>query len=291
MSSEIQAEQEPVISPPMKRARLFARQPFTSLGKFAFWMFLVGALSGLGGTIALTIGNGAPSRDIVLTMICALICVIVLATRTRWSPLVSTVVGVYNFYLICTEPFVTESLANPKGPNGGYGHFIGDVLIIAISLIGLTASIGMVLQNYRGMSGKHPRWFTVVLCGVLGLAIGASYIGALAQPVSSSASAVLTYTNGVPTVHLTPGNFALSAVTISKGSKLLLVDDTSEQHVLANGIWQQNAPMQQREMGAPLVNSLSLSGNSVAIGPFVTAGTYHILCLLHRGMSLTITVQ
>ena len=193
--------------------------------------------------------------------------------------------------MICTEPFVTESLANPKGPNGGYGHFIGDVLIIAISLITLAASIGMVLQNYAGMSRKHPRWFTLMLCGVSGLAIGASFIGALAQPASATTSAVLTYTNGVPTVHMSPNGFTLSAVTITKGSKLLLVDDTSEQHVLANGTWQQNAPIQAREPGAPFVSNLSMSGNSVAIGPFVTAGTYHILCLIHRGMVLTITVQ
>ncbi len=275
----------------VKKAGLFTRQPATSLSKIAFWTALVGALSGLGGTIALTIGNGSPSRDIVLTTVLGLIGFTALALRTRWSPLVSTVLGLYGFYVICTEPFVTESLANPKGPNGGYGHFIGDVLIIAIALITLTASIGMVLQNYGGMSLKHPRWFTLVLCGVLGLAIGASFIGALAQPVTSSASAVLTYTNGVPTIHMSPSGFTLSAVTITKGSKLLLVDDTSEQHVLANGTWQQNTPMQTREPGAPLVNNLSMSGNSVAIGPFVTAGTYHILCLIHRGMSLTITVQ
>jgi plastocyanin len=90
---------------------------------------------------------------------------------------------------------------------------------------------------------------------------------------------------------MSPGGFGISSATIAKGSKLLLVDDTTEQHVLANGTWQQNTPVQKREPGAPLVSNLSLSGNSVTIGPFATAGTYHILCLLHRGMNLTINVQ
>jgi len=101
----------------------------------------------------------------------------------------------------------------------------------------------------------------------------------------------LTYTNGVPTVHLNPGGFDLTSATIPKGSKLLLIDDTSEQHVLANGTWQGTTPVQKREPGAPLVSRLSLSGNRVTIGPFTTAGTYHILCLIHRGMELTIIIQ
>jgi plastocyanin len=62
-------------------------------------------------------------------------------------------------------------------------------------------------------------------------------------------------------------------------------------HVISNGTWQQNNPIQKRESGAPLVNNLSFTGNSVAIGPFTLAGTYHLLCLVHRGMNLTITVQ
>ncbi len=169
--------------------------------------------------------------------------------------------------------------------------FVGDVLVIAIAILSFVACTGMVLQDYRRGSRKVPRWLPSVVAGVLGLVIGASFIGVLAQPVSSAASTTLTYTNGVPTIHMSPGGFGISSATIAKGSKLLLVDDTTEQHVLANGTWQQNTPVQKREPGAPLVSNLSLSGNSVTIGPFAAAGTYHILCLLHRGMNLTINVQ
>jgi plastocyanin len=33
------------------------------------------------------------------------------------------------------------------------------------------------------------------------------------------------------------------------------------------------------------------SGGSVEIGPFTTAGTYHIYCTVHQGMNLEIIVQ
>src|SRR5258706_1925887 len=274
-----------------KRAHLFVRQPLSTLGKIAFWTFLVGAISGIGDTVALTITNGSPSRDIVITMMCGLVGTILVATGIRWMQVIATLVGGYVLYLVFTEPFVVESLANPKGPNGGFGHFVGDVLVIANTILAFVACIGTVLQDYRRGSRKAPRWLPSVVAGVLGLVIGASFIGVLAQPVSSAASTTLTYTNGVPTIHMSPGGFGISSATIAKGSKLLLVDDTTEQHVLANGTWQQNTPVQKREPGAPLVSNLSLSGNSVTIGPFATAGTYHILCLLHRGMNLTINVQ
>ena len=101
----------------------FARQAPSTLGRIAFWGFLIGGLGGLGGTIALTLSLGAPSRDIVITTICSLAGAAVLATRFRWAPLVATLLGAYLLYLVFTEPFVVESLANPKGPNGGFGHF------------------------------------------------------------------------------------------------------------------------------------------------------------------------
>jgi plastocyanin len=184
-----------------------------------------------------------------------------------------------------------ESLVLPKGPNGGYGHFIGVVLILAISSIALIASTGAALQHYRWFSlspEQHPRWFSSALSLVGGFVVGAAFIGALVQPAAVTA---LTYTNGVPTVHISAGAFDLTSVSIAKGSKLLLIDDTTSLHTLVNGSWQQNTPKPQREAGAPLVNNLSLSGNSVTIGPFTTAGTYHIMCILHKGMNLTITVQ
>ena len=268
---------------------LFSRQPLSPLGKIAFWGYLVATIAGAGGSVTIAITSGAPSYDIIIVTAVLLTTTILVATGIRWMQVLASLLGIYILYLQFAQPFVIEALSNPRGdPHGGYGHFIGNVFLLALTILALIATVGAAVQDYRRGSRKFPRWFTLVLGGVLGLVIGASFIGAIAQP---PAVAVLTYTNGVPTVHLGAGSFNLTSVTIAKGSKLLLVDDTASQHVLANGTWQNGSPEQKREPGAPQVSSLSLSGNSVMIGPFVAAGTYHILCLIHRGMQLTITVQ
>jgi len=286
---QTQTEQERTTGTTTPMTRLFARQPRSPLNKIAFWTFLVGTIASLGGTIAITLTSGAPSRDIVTSLVCSLLCTILIASRVRWMQAIATGIGAYLVYLIVTEPFVVESLTNPKGPHGGIGAFIGEVLIAANVIIAFAASIGITVQNYRGGGRHYPRWFTLVLCTTLGLVIGASFIGILARPVALASG--VTYTNGVPTIHLSAGGFDVSSATIAKGSKLLLIDDTTSQHVLVNGSWQNNTPLLKREAGAPLIKNLSLSGNSVTIGPFAVAGTYHILCLIHHGMNLTVTVQ
>src|SRR5579859_2994474 len=213
---------------------LFSRQPLSVLGKFAFWAFLVGGIAGLGGAIAITIGSGAPSVDIVITTVCGLAGAALVATRFRWGPLLSTLVGGYLLYLVFTEPYVIESLVHPKtDPQGGFGHFAGVVIIIGVSIIGFGASIGAAVQNYRQggrQSRQAPRWLPAALGVVAGMVIGALLIGAVAQESVASGT---TYTNGMPTVHMGAGSFLQSSVTISKGSKLLLVDDVAALHILA----------------------------------------------------------
>ncbi len=267
---------------------LFARQPLSTLGRIAFWAFLVEGLGSLGGAIALTLSNGSPSRDIVITTVCVSLGAVILATRFRWAPLVSTVLGGYNLYLVFTEPYVIESLANPKGPNGGLAHFAGDVLVVACAILAFGGSIGAAVQNYHQGCRQAPRWLPSALSLVAGMVIGALFIGVLAQPPVALRT---TYTNGVPTVHMGAGNFLQSSVTIPKGSKLLLVDDVSSLHILANGSWQNGVAKAANESGAPRVNNVQVNGNNMEIGPFTTAGTYHIYCVVHQGMNLTIIVQ
>jgi hypothetical protein len=67
---------------------------------------------------------------------------------------------------------------------------------------------------------------------------------------------------------------------------LLLVDDVSVLHILANG-----TAKPASEPGAPTVNNVQVNGNSIQIGPFNTAGTYHIYCTVHQGMNLTVIVM
>jgi plastocyanin len=268
---------------------LLTRQPPSTLGRIAFWAFLVGGLGGLGGTIALTIASGAPSRDIVITTVCGLASAGIIATRFRWAPLLSTLLGIYLLYLIFTEPYVIESLLQPKtDPQGGFGHFVGVVLIIACSLIAFISCAGAAVQNYRQGGSQAPRWLPAALGVIAGMVIGAIFIGAIAQESVASGT---TYTNGVPTVHMGAGSFLQSSVTITKGSKLLLVDDVAALHILANGTWQNGVARNSVEQGAPRVNNQQISGGSTQIGPFSSAGTYHIYCEVHQGMNLTIIVQ
>src|SRR5437763_655250 len=59
----------------------------------------------------------------------------------------------------------------------------------------------------------------------------------------------------------------------------------------ANGSWQHGTAAPAHEPGAPTVNNVQVNGTSIQIGPFPTAGTYHLYCLVHQGMNLTIIVQ
>ena len=289
MSTETKKEKEPLMNVEATQTGLFARQPLSVLGKIAFWAFLVSVLGGIAGNIAIASGSGSVSRDLLTSTVIALVGVIILATRFRWAPLATTLLGGYLLYLVSIQPYVIESLVHPKtDPNGGFGHFVGVVFAIALALLAFGGSRGAAVQNYRKASRQAPRWLPAALGLVVGMVIGAIFIGAIAQESVASGT---TYTNGVPTVHMGAGNFLQSSVTIPKGSKLVLVDDVAALHILANGSWQNGVAKPTNEPGAPRVNNVQVNGGSIQIGPFATAGTYHIFCEVHQGMNLTIIVQ
>ncbi len=92
-------------------------------------------------------------------------------------------------------------------------------------------------------------------------------------------------------VHMSAQTFVQSSTTISKGSSIALVDDVGVPHHIANGTWDNNNAKPMKETNAPSVN-VQLNGNDQqTIGPFATAGTYHLYCTIHPGMNLTVIVQ
>jgi len=99
--------------------------------------------------------------------------------------------------------------------------------------------------------------------------------------------------NAGTSVHMGPVNFVQPSVTISKGSSLNLIDDVAVLHIIGNGSWVNNVIKAAREPNAPLVNNVSISsaGQSITVGPFTTAGTYHLYCSVHLNMNLTVIVQ
>jgi plastocyanin len=94
-------------------------------------------------------------------------------------------------------------------------------------------------------------------------------------------------------VHMGETTFLQSSVTISKGSSLNLIDDVPVLHIIGNGSWVNNVIKPAREPGAPVVNNLQFNAadQSMAVGPFNTAGTYHLYCSVHLNMNLTVIVQ
>jgi len=94
-------------------------------------------------------------------------------------------------------------------------------------------------------------------------------------------------------VHMGETTFLQPSVTISKGSSLTLIDDVPVLHIIGNGSWVNNVTKPAREPGAPVVNNLQFNtaGQSVAVGPFNTAGTFHLYCSVHLNMNLTVIVQ
>jgi len=100
-------------------------------------------------------------------------------------------------------------------------------------------------------------------------------------------------TGGGAGVHMGETTFLQPSVTISKGSSLTLIDDVPVLHIIGNGSWVNNVTKPAREPGAPVVNNVQISsaGQSIVVGPFNTAGTFHLYCSVHLNMNLTVIVQ
>lgn len=130
------------------------------------------------------------------------------------------------------------------------------------------------------------------------LAIGSVLLVACARPGSPTASTSSKNGGGNSgggngtTVHMGTTNFLVSSITIPKGSKLTLVDDVQVPHIIQNGSWDASGTAKStKEAGAPTVNDNFSGGDTKDIGPFTTAGTYHLYCTIHTGMNLTVTVK
>lgn len=148
------------------------------------------------------------------------------------------------------------------------------------------------------MSKKRLRFLALMLAV---LAIGSILLAACARPGSPTASTGSSSTSGNSsnnggssgtTVHMGNANFLVSTTTIPKGSKLTLIDDVAVPHIIQNGMWDASGTAKpSKETGAPTVSQNFAGSDTHDIGPFTTAGTYHIYCTIHSGMNLTITVK
>ncbi|HTK07535.1 MAG TPA: plastocyanin/azurin family copper-binding protein [Ktedonobacteraceae bacterium] len=114
-----------------------------------------------------------------------------------------------------------------------------------------------------------------------------------------SMTTVLLIACGTPTVskadnpvHMDNTVFLSSSITIKKGEHITLVSDTLISHTIANGTWENGSAKPAKESGAPTANNVLVGGNSIAtIGPFTSAGSFKLYCIVHPGMNLTVIVQ
>jgi plastocyanin len=86
--------------------------------------------------------------------------------------------------------------------------------------------------------------------------------------------------------------FLTAEISIKKGGNILLINDSLvSAHPLQDGSWKNGTPQPLTKAGAPKVDTVVNGGGQTTIGPFTTAGTYHIYCTAHPGMQLTVMVQ
>jgi plastocyanin len=125
------------------------------------------------------------------------------------------------------------------------------------------------------------KWFVVfVICSLLAIVIAACGD----NEAGSS-------TDGPNTVHTNDLIFLKDQMTIKKGQSITVINDVGTEHIIANGTWDNSIPKSLKEQGAPS-GEVDLAGNETKIiGPFNTAGVFHLYCTIHPNMNLTVTVQ
>jgi len=227
---------------------------------------------------------------VVIEAALVLLATVVIATRWRWAPLLGALVALLTLRDPIFQPHNIYTYTHPGQSNN---EFILLVLVTGFGLVALVTSTVAAIRNFRGLGheSRLPRFGGFLLSGFAGLVLGLIMLSLVVTVIPQTAGAS-TSTDGQPVVHMTASNFASNVVLVPKGSSLLIVNDSSVEHILQNGAWDASGtPHAGAEPGAPILRAVDITGGSKMIGPFATAGIYHIYCTLHPGMNLTIVVQ
>lgn len=139
-----------------------------------------------------------------------------------------------------------------------------------------------------------------IACFLAIFALGSVLLAACSRPGTASTSSSTASSNTPAAASCPAGDtvktgltsFEQTCITLTKGSSLKIAQDQTTVHIFDYGQWDGNtAKTETPPDGAPKLNNLQLSGDNVSVGPFTTAGTYHIYCTIHPGMMLTVTVK
>jgi plastocyanin len=258
----------------------------------------VTAVALLGQAIAVTVqmlitllphGTFMPGFFIaIIPALAALLAAGFIVSRVRWAPALGSGVAFLTAALWLFAPDYQYDLTHP---GGNVIDFILLVLILAFGLVAVVAGVRATIQNYRSAAPRPLPWLRPGLSALAGIVVGMIVV-ALIVAANPQAGSATTNTGGEPTVHIGGAHFIQDVVLVPKGSRLRIVNDGSVEHILQNGRWSANGTAQTvAEPGAPAVHNVDITGGSVEIGPFPTAGVFHIYCTLHTGMNLTIVVE
>ena len=239
----------------------------------------------------------AKSTTLLITSFLMFLIAGIIGIGVRWAPILGSLICSFCMYaFLFQSEFPLYHLAHPKDAYNpwqiSYALFIVIVILFWGMLLAIGSGIVAVVLNYRQKGREEvstPRWFSHVLAIAIGVLLGAILIGGFAPTLSTAAATANA--GGEPTVHLGITSFLQTTVSVPKGSKLRIVDDGNFEHILSNGSWVDGQPQAEQQLGAPTVKNQTIKGQSLELGPFTTAGTYHLYCSIHTGMTLTITVQ
>jgi hypothetical protein len=259
-----------------------ARQPLSALDKITIGALIAGAV----GYGWLQILIGVFVLPIVILVIGFLLVAGLVASGWRWGPLVAAIYGVFIFIgaFIFAPQYTILHLQHPDE----VGPFIAVLLGLTGAALAAVTGGFSTWRTLRSAKRDTPIWAPLLTAGCVGLILGAllaANIAAANPATGGNATSV-----AVGTVHLGPVNFTSSTAVVARGGALHLVDDGDYTHIFRNGSWSGNTARPEAEPGAPVVNDAMLSHGSLDIGPFNTAGTFHIYCTVHPGMSLAIIV-
>jgi plastocyanin len=235
----------------------------------------------------LLITKGELVPPTIITTVASLLLAIgigVTLTGWRWSFIVALVVTALSLAGLA-NPFIFFTLTHPSS---NLVPFVSFATIFAGSALVLGAAIVRIIRLSRGRANQVSRGMVGYTGLVAGALLGFLLLGFIGQGPSGG---VVSVTPKNETVTVQGATFAPDIVALHTGDTLTISDADGIHHVLANGTWDAGKATPGLEPGAVTLNNLSVNGGSLKIGPFTKAGVYHIYCLVHPGMNLTIIVQ
>jgi plastocyanin len=259
--------------------QVWTRQPLTVLGKAT----IAAVVASFIGFIALQLSVGLLLPPVLIVMLGELAVIALIATGWLWAPVLGAMVGLGTIIGgVGAQPYAQYHIEHPEV----FFPFASLALVVLAGIAAIVVGSAATLQNYRHERAT-PGWLAGGTTALAGIFAGMLIASAIATAVPSSAAQT---TSATPTVHLEAASFSPQVVIVSKGDKLHVVADSNVLHILANGTWDGQKPHPASEPGAPKIANVQIAGGSVDLGPFTTAGTYHIYCTVHPGMMLTAVV-